>query len=125
MESKRPAYLFFSLLVFLLAICVVLVQQSSAGGRLRPSPTAVAIAPTELVNRLRADAFTYFGSSIDRGRRAYAMPSMTSPICRSYDSMATRTWINTGSPTTHGASPTSTTPLGALNSSTSFDSWAQ
>jgi hypothetical protein len=60
MESKRPAYLFFSLLVFLLAICVVLVQQSSAGGRLRPSPTAVASAPTELVNRLRADAFTYF-----------------------------------------------------------------
>ena len=41
-------------------ICIVLLLQPSAGGQLRPSPTALASAPTELVDRLRADAFTYF-----------------------------------------------------------------
>ncbi len=60
METKRRGYLFPSLLVCVLAICVVLVLQSSARGQLRPSPTAVASAPAELVDRLRADAFTYF-----------------------------------------------------------------
>jgi uncharacterized protein DUF2252 len=60
METKRRGYLFPSLLVFVLAICGVLVLQSSARGQLRPSPTAVASAPAELVDRLRADAFTYF-----------------------------------------------------------------
>jgi uncharacterized protein DUF2252 len=60
MEIKRSGYLFPFLLVFLLAICIVIVQQSSARSQLRPSPTALATAPTELVDRVRADAFTYF-----------------------------------------------------------------
>ena len=48
-------------LVFVFATsCVVLLASASAQGQLRPSPTALADAPTELLDRLRADPFTYF-----------------------------------------------------------------
>src|SRR5262245_53840073 len=46
---------------FVLALlCNVLAAQSSAGGPLRPSREALAAAPAELVDRLRADPFAYF-----------------------------------------------------------------
>src|SRR5215510_9319896 len=41
-------------------ICVVLMVTSSARGQLRPHPAAVAGASVELIDRLRADPFTYF-----------------------------------------------------------------
>lgn len=41
-------------------ICVVLLAKPSAQGQIRPLPTALAEAPTELLDQLRADPFTYF-----------------------------------------------------------------
>src|SRR5690349_15025083 len=40
--------------------CIVLTSQSSPRGQIRPLPAAMARASTDLVVRLRADAFTYF-----------------------------------------------------------------
>jgi len=44
----------------LAAFCVVLTALPSAQGTLRPSPEALAAAQPELIDRLRADPFTYF-----------------------------------------------------------------
>jgi uncharacterized protein (DUF2252 family) len=44
----------------LAAVCVVLLTAPSARGQLRPNPAAVAGASAELIDRLRADPFTYF-----------------------------------------------------------------
>jgi hypothetical protein len=46
--------------VVLAAVCVVLMAARSARGQLRPNPAAVAGASAELIDRLRADPFTYF-----------------------------------------------------------------
>ena len=46
--------------VVLAAVCVVLLTAPSARGQLRPNPAAVAGASAELIDRLRADPFTYF-----------------------------------------------------------------
>ena len=46
--------------VVLGAVCVVLMAAPSAPGQLRPNPAAVAGASVELIDRLRADPFTYF-----------------------------------------------------------------
>ena len=43
----------------LAAACLVLIPPSAAG-QLRPNPAALASAPAELLDQLRADAFTYF-----------------------------------------------------------------
>src|SRR5262245_48012871 len=48
-----------SLLTFA-TLCMVLMALPSAQRPLRPSPEALAAAPADLVERLRADAFTYF-----------------------------------------------------------------
>ena len=42
------------------AVCLALTVPSSARAQLRPNPTALADAPPELIERLRADPFTYF-----------------------------------------------------------------
>jgi hypothetical protein len=42
------------------AACLVLTATLSAQGQLRPLPGALAAAPPELIDRLRADPFTYF-----------------------------------------------------------------
>ena len=61
MKSTGPGYRFPSPLVILLAtVCIVLVARPSARGQLRPLPAALASVPTDLADRLRADAFTYF-----------------------------------------------------------------
>jgi hypothetical protein len=44
----------------LATLCVVLTTLPSAQGPLRPFPEALAAVPPELVDRLRADSFTYF-----------------------------------------------------------------
>jgi hypothetical protein len=44
----------------LATICIVCLPPPSAGGQLRPNHAALAAAPPELINRLRADPFTYF-----------------------------------------------------------------
>jgi hypothetical protein len=41
-------------------LCVALTAPASAQRPLRPSPEALAAAPAEIVDRLRADPFTYF-----------------------------------------------------------------
>jgi hypothetical protein len=41
-------------------VCIVVVAVPSARGQLRPNPVALAGASAELVDRLRADPFTYF-----------------------------------------------------------------
>ena len=41
-------------------LCVALTAQPSAQRSLRPPPEALAAAPAELIDRLRADPFTYF-----------------------------------------------------------------
>lgn len=42
------------------AACVVLIAPPSARGQLRPDPVALRSVPSELIDRLRADPFTYF-----------------------------------------------------------------
>jgi hypothetical protein len=44
----------------LATVCCVLVALPSARGQIRPDPSALAAAPSALVDRLRADPFTYF-----------------------------------------------------------------
>jgi hypothetical protein len=44
----------------LAAVCLALTVTSAAGAQLRPNPTALADAPPELIDRLRADPFAYF-----------------------------------------------------------------
>jgi hypothetical protein len=44
----------------LATVCCVLVALPSARGQIRPDPSALAGAPSALVDRLRADPFTYF-----------------------------------------------------------------
>jgi uncharacterized protein DUF2252 len=44
----------------LAAVCLALTVPSPARAQLRPNPAALADAPAELVDRLRADPFTYF-----------------------------------------------------------------
>jgi hypothetical protein len=44
----------------LAAVCLALTVPSPARAQLRPNPTALADAPPELIDRLRADPFTYF-----------------------------------------------------------------
>ena len=44
----------------LAAVCLALTVPSPARAQLRPNRTALADAPADLVNRLRADPFTYF-----------------------------------------------------------------
>ena len=56
-DSERERY---TRLVLMAAVGVVLAVLPSAGGQLRPDPTALASVPPELVDRLRADPFTYF-----------------------------------------------------------------
>jgi hypothetical protein len=50
----------FACRVVLAAICLALTVPSPAQAQLRPNPTALADAPAELIDRLRADPFTYF-----------------------------------------------------------------
>jgi Uncharacterized protein conserved in bacteria (DUF2252) len=40
--------------------CIILITRPSAPGQIRPLAAPVAGAPTDLIDRLRADAFTYF-----------------------------------------------------------------
>jgi Uncharacterized protein conserved in bacteria (DUF2252) len=44
----------------LATVCIVFTAPPSAQRQLRPSPAALADAPAELIDRLRADPFTYF-----------------------------------------------------------------
>jgi uncharacterized protein (DUF2252 family) len=44
----------------LATLCIAFTARPSAQGPLRPLPEALAAAPAELVDRLRADPFTYF-----------------------------------------------------------------
>src|SRR5687767_6582823 len=44
----------------LAAACVLLIAAPSARGQLRPDPVALRSVPSELIDRLRADPFTYF-----------------------------------------------------------------
>jgi hypothetical protein len=44
----------------LAAVCLALTVPSPARAQLRPNPTALSDAPAELIDRLRADPFTYF-----------------------------------------------------------------
>jgi uncharacterized protein (DUF2252 family) len=44
----------------LTVVGVALAAEPSVRGQLRPSPAALAAAPAELVQRVRADPFTYF-----------------------------------------------------------------
>jgi hypothetical protein len=44
----------------LATICFVLLAPPSSHGQLRPNPVTLAEAPAELIDRLRADPFTYF-----------------------------------------------------------------
>src|SRR5262245_63991386 len=50
----------FTYRLVLAIACIVVVVRPSARGQLRPSPTALAGASAELIDRLRADPFTYF-----------------------------------------------------------------
>jgi hypothetical protein len=59
MHRPRHGCRFASHLV-LATLCIVLTALPSAQGPLRPFPEALAAAPAELVDRLRADPFTYF-----------------------------------------------------------------
>jgi hypothetical protein len=47
-------------LISLATVCIALVVPASARGQLLPPPAALADAPAELIQRLRADPFTYF-----------------------------------------------------------------
>ena len=44
----------------LAAVCIGLIALPSARGQLRPDPAALAKVPPQLIDRLRADSFTYF-----------------------------------------------------------------
>ena len=59
MRRARPGCRFRCRLALAVA-CTVLVARPSTEGQLRPSPTALAGASVELLDRLRADPFTYF-----------------------------------------------------------------
>jgi Uncharacterized protein conserved in bacteria (DUF2252) len=50
----------FRLAVAFAIVCIVLFAPPSAIGQLRPLPATLANAPPELVDRIRADPFTYF-----------------------------------------------------------------
>ena len=50
----------FACRLVLAIVCIVLTARSSARGQIRPLPGTLAGASTELVDRLRADPFTYF-----------------------------------------------------------------
>src|SRR5262249_11837602 len=50
----------FACRLTLAIVCIVLTARPSARGQLRPLPTALARASSELLDRLRADPFTYF-----------------------------------------------------------------
>jgi hypothetical protein len=63
----------------LVAAVLVLAPSAEAHAQLRPNPEALAQAPAELLDRLRADPFTYF-RFVNRRR-----------ISRSCASTATRT----------------------------------
>lgn len=54
-ESSRVACA-----VVFVSLCSVILAQSSVLGQIRPDSAALARAPTELVDRLKADPFTYF-----------------------------------------------------------------
>ena len=49
-----------AVLISLATVCITLVAPASARGQLLPPPAALADAPAELIQRLRADPFTYF-----------------------------------------------------------------
>ena len=49
-----------AVLISLATVCIALVATASARGQLLPPPAALADAPAELIQRLRADPFTYF-----------------------------------------------------------------
>ena len=59
MHRSRHACRFAGHLV-LATLCIVLTALPSAQSPIRPFPEALAAAPAELVERLRADPFTYF-----------------------------------------------------------------
>jgi hypothetical protein len=50
----------FARRLVLATVCIVLLAAPSAPGQIRPDPAALASASPELVDRLRADPFTYF-----------------------------------------------------------------
>jgi hypothetical protein len=50
----------FTRRLVLTIVCVALAARPTARGQIRPLPAALARAPTDLVERLRADPFTYF-----------------------------------------------------------------
>ena len=50
----------FAYRLVLAAVCLALTVPSPARAQLRPNPIALADAPPELIDRLRADPFTYF-----------------------------------------------------------------
>jgi Uncharacterized protein conserved in bacteria (DUF2252) len=50
----------FACRLVLAAVCLAFTVPSPARAQLRPNPTALADAPPELIERLRADPFTYF-----------------------------------------------------------------
>jgi uncharacterized protein (DUF2252 family) len=59
-ESRRAFHMLFRHAGLAVMACVALVAPPSAHGPLRPDPEALARAPAELVERLRADPFAYF-----------------------------------------------------------------
>src|SRR5262245_24634080 len=50
----------FAYLLALATVCICFVARPSAQRQLRPNPVPLAGAPAELIDRLRADPFTYF-----------------------------------------------------------------
>src|SRR5262249_22194406 len=61
MHRLRQCGRFGCRLVFA-TVCIALIARPSARGQLRPSPWALAGVSSELIDRLRADPFTYFRS---------------------------------------------------------------
>ena len=68
MENVGRGRPFLCRLVLIFAtVCIVLLLQPSAGGQLRPSPTALASVPTGLVDRVEPMRSPTSGWSTDRG----------------------------------------------------------
>jgi len=59
LASEAPGFRFHRRLV-LATVCCVLVAPPAARGQIRPDPSVLAVAPSGVVDRLRANPFTYF-----------------------------------------------------------------
>ena len=81
-----------------LALCIVLGGLPSGQVPLRPFPEALAAAPAELVDRLRADPFTYF---------RFINRAWTARVCEAFADVTAHTY--------------GTTPSGQLDSNRVWD----